>query len=98
MDYLPKADGIFMVYDVTERKSFDEVHDWMALVDKHATAPVCKLLIGNKCDSDRRVVTEQEGNGLARDLGMSFCETSGCTGKNVKMAFTSMATLVLTKK
>jgi GTPase SAR1 family protein len=95
MKFIPGADGIIMVYDVTMRDSFDHVHDWMALVDKHATAPVCKLLIGNKCDSDMRVVAKKEGEALARDLGMPFLETSAHKGKNVKMAFTSMAELMV---
>jgi Ras-related protein Rab-1A len=89
--YYRGADGIIMVYDVTVRDSFNHVREWLQEVDKYASADTCKLLIGNKCDRSDRVVTEQEGQGLARELGMPFLETSARTAENVEAAFIRMA-------
>jgi small GTP-binding protein len=96
--YYRGADGIIMVYDVTMRDSFNHVREWLLEVDKYASSSTCKLLIGNKCDRADRVVTEQEGNGLARELGMPFLETSARTAENVEMAFIRMAEQLIKMK
>ena len=46
--YYRGADGIIMVYDVTDRESFDHIQDWLHEVNRYATEGTCKLLIGNK--------------------------------------------------
>jgi len=35
---------------VTDRDTFENVKTWMSEIDKFATAGVCKILVGNKCD------------------------------------------------
>lgn len=42
----------------------------------HASSDVVKVLVGNKCDSDKRVVSYEEGRRLAEELSMNFYETS----------------------
>ena len=39
-----------IVYDITERRSFEEIDNWLAEVDKYADENVVKLLVGNKSD------------------------------------------------
>lgn len=67
------------------------MREWLLEVDKYAQADTCKLLIGNKSDRTDRVVTEAEGNALARELNMPFLETSARTAENVETAFIKMA-------
>ncbi len=67
------------------------MREWLVEVDKYASSDTCKLLIGNKCDRTDRVVTEAEGQALARELGMPFLETSARTAENVEAAFIRMA-------
>merc|ERR1719375_307170 len=56
--YYRGADGIIMVYDTTDRESFDHIDSWVQEVDKYATDGTCKILVGNKCDSeDDRVIS-----------------------------------------
>ena len=76
-----------MVYDVTLRESFNKVRDWLLEVDKYAQADTAKLLIGNKSDRTDRVVSQEEGAALARELNMPFLETSARTADNVEAAF-----------
>jgi small GTP-binding protein len=83
--------GFIVIYDVTERESFEDAREWLPEVSARAPAVSCKLLIGNKCDRLDRVVTEEEGSALARELGMLFCETSADTGENVDSAFIALA-------
>ena len=60
--YYRGAHGIIIVYDVTNRDSFDNVRQWMTEIERFATENVNKLLIGNKCDlEEKREVSFEEG-------------------------------------
>ena len=60
------AQGIIIVYDVTDRETFDNVRTWITEIEKYSQAGVCKILVGNKCDmEDRRQVMFEEGKEFA---------------------------------
>ena len=44
--------GILLVYDVTDRNSFNSIKTWVEEIDRNADKHVNKILIGNKCDVD----------------------------------------------
>ena len=54
-----------VVYDITNRKSFRAVCDWMTMIGKHANDNITCILIGNKKDLDehegQRKVMYEEG-------------------------------------
>ena len=39
-----------IVYDVTDKKSFDSVSKWVSEIDKHSDKSVKKMLVANKCE------------------------------------------------
>ena len=47
---LLSAQGILLVFDVTDRESFDHIEGWITQIEKHADVAVNKVLIGNKVD------------------------------------------------
>ena len=56
-----------MVYDITDRESFDKINDWIKEIEKNATENVNKILVGNKCDmNDKRRISYDEGAKLGR--------------------------------
>ena len=64
--YFRGAQGILLVYDVTDAVSFSNINNWMSQIHQHADLHVNKILIGNKCDMDEeRKVSTEEGRGLA---------------------------------
>ena len=68
---------ILVVFDVTERKSFQNVTTWVECIEKFAKSNVLKILVGNKTDlEDKRVVTTEEGKKLAMDNGLKYYEIS----------------------
>ncbi|CAE7357479.1 unnamed protein product [Symbiodinium necroappetens] len=90
--YYRGAHGIIVVYDVTDKESFNNVKHWMQEIDKYAADGVNKLLVGNKCDlSSKKVVSYDEAKELADSLGVQFMETSAKNARNVEQAFQSMA-------
>jgi Ras-related protein Rab-6A len=91
--YLRDTAGCVVVYDVTNRKSFDSVEGWVKEV-KHERQNVVIALVGNKQDVEesKREVSEEEGQELARRLELSiFKETSAKTGKNIQEVFKAVA-------
>ncbi|KAL4656448.1 ras-related protein Rab-15 [Arapaima gigas] len=94
--YYRRAQGIFLVYDITSERSFQHIMKWASDVDEYAPAHVQKILIGNKSDEDqKRQVAKEQGNKLAKTYGMDFFETSAYTNYNIKESFTRLTELVL---
>ena len=90
--YYRGAHGIAIVYDVTDRESYDSVKMWMQEIDKFATDNVCKVLVGNKCDmGPARKVSTEEGEELARQYNVPFLETSARDSIGVEDCFITMA-------
>ncbi|KAG8943661.1 GTP-binding protein [Tulasnella sp. 424] len=86
--YYRNAMGILIVYDVTDERSFSNIRTWYSNVETHASENANKILVGNKCDwEDRRVVTKEQGQELADELGIRFIETSAKMNEGVEDAF-----------
>ena len=86
--YYKGANGILVVYDITNRESFEHVNSWLIEIEKNGNKNVYKFLIGNKNDlEDQRVITKEEGEEFASINGMDFFETSAKTDYQVQDAF-----------
>ena len=82
---------VFIVYDVSNRSSFDNVSNWIDFVKNIEKTTM--VLCGNKIDLDREVNTN-EGEEIAREEGILFFECSAKTDENIKnMFFSSIALL-----
>ena len=93
-----EVDGIIVVYDLTNRLSFDRVLFWMHEIEEYGPA-VNSVLVGNKSDlGEERTVTFGEGKELADMLGVKFVETSALSSHNVEKCFEVAAADVLHKK
>nr|XP_005909826.1 PREDICTED: ras-related protein Rab-15 [Bos mutus] len=94
--YYRRAQGIFLVYDISSERSYQHIMKWVSDVDEYAPEGVQKILIGNKADEEqKRQVGREQGQQLAREYGMDFYETSACTNLNIKESFTRLTELVL---
>ncbi len=63
------ANGVLLVYDITNRQSFDDLNIWMDIINKNCHPSVCKILVGNKLDQNAsRQVPAVEGAAKAREL------------------------------
>ena len=89
--YYRGGNGILVVYDITDRESFNNLNSWLIEIEKSANKNVYKILIGNKCDlEEKRAVTYQEGKDFADSNGMKFIETSAKTCQQVNEAFETL--------
>jgi len=97
--YYKGADGIVLVYDVTDDGSFEKIRDWMAQIQSNAQRDELGLvLLGNKCDIEPRVVTEEQGTKMAEELKVSYFETSALNGQGINEAFEQLARDIMKKK
>jgi small GTP-binding protein len=96
--YYRNAVGVILVYDLTDRKSFDDLNGWLndirALCDPNAVIQ----LIGNKSDlGSQRVVTVTEAEQYASHHRVQYLETSAKMAANVREAFVKVAATILSK-
>ncbi|KAG6965359.1 hypothetical protein JG688_00007254 [Phytophthora aleatoria] len=91
--YYKGANGIVLVYDVSDRRSFDNVGYWMNNIRQYSSLSQmpAMLLVGNKIDLPNRVVTLEEGQAAASQYGCRFIETSAKTSENTNGALETIA-------
>ena len=78
--------GVFLVFDVTNRRSFLNLDNWIADIRrqsscKHHNHPI--LLLGTKIDKPKRQVLTQDGERYAKENGLLYAETNALTGHNL---------------
>jgi len=96
--YYRGAHGIIIVYDITDKESFDNVRQWLFEIDRYASESVCKLLVGNKSDlTNKRAVEYEQAKAFADELNVPFLETSAKNAANVEQAFLTMAAQIKNK-
>ena len=84
--------GILIVYDVTEKESFEALNFWMKSFKENANKDAICLIIGNKIDlKEKRIIDYNEGKNFAEKYGVKFIETSAKSAEGVNEAFYSVA-------
>jgi len=74
--YIKNANGIIIVFDITNQLSFDNVTKWLEEISKVGRQP-CILLLGNKLDlSSSRKVPYQKSKELADQYNLMYSEVS----------------------
>jgi len=96
--YLSMAEAGILVYDVTNRTSFENINkNWYNEIKK-ASPDISLILVGNKIDLEsERVVSSVEGEALAQKLTLTYVETSAKTGENINDAFKMLALQIIKK-
>ncbi len=91
--YYKIANGAILVYDVTNKDSFDRINRWLEEIRNNTSKDIKIMLIGNKNDlMDSREVSLEEGKALAEENNIFFWETSAKVNIDlvVHQAFTAM--------
>eukprot|EP00052_Salpingoeca_macrocollata_P004195 m.39891 g.39891 ORF g.39891 m.39891 type:complete len:208 (+) comp14049_c0_seq1:61-684(+) len=90
--YIRDSSVAVVVYDITNRNSFQQTSKWIDDVRTERGQDVIIMLVGNKTDlTDKRQVSSEEGEAKAKELNVMFIETSAKAGYNVKQLFKRVA-------
>ena len=85
------ADGIILIYDITDRKTFNSVRNWINNIQEEAPDKVALVLAGNKVDDEKnRKVQESEGKKIADEYSLPFFECSAKSDINVTQTFDTL--------
>ncbi|PKI83467.1 hypothetical protein MVES_002473 [Malassezia vespertilionis] len=95
--YYKGAAGCLIVFDVTERATFEHIPVWLRDVREQAQENVSIALVGNMtdCATDERAVSLAEAMGFANEHGLLYRETSAKTGENVLEVFSAVSERIL---
>ena len=97
------ADCAFLVYDVTNNWSFNNLQTWResflskSMVSSPESFPF--MVLGNKCDlEEERTVAKEQGEEFCQGINANFLETSAKENVNVEAAFVKLAECALKRQ
>ena len=94
-NYFHTSQGFVLAYDINNKESFEKVQFWVNEIRTNADEKIKCILIGTKCDMDKREVSEEEGRELANQYGYQFFETSAKENINIDETFEALVTEIL---
>ena len=86
--YYQNADGVLLLFDVTNEETFNNVSNWMKDVKENSNkdgkeSDIALYLIGNKIDKPDRVISKETAETQAKSLGMKYFEVSCKINMNI---------------
>ena len=96
--YFKGSNGCFIVYDITNEASFDNVEKWYEQIQSETSKEIPIVLVGNKCDlEDERKVPTEKAKEKAENLKCAFFETSALKGLNIDKIFEELVNTIYEK-
>lgn len=94
--YYRGAQGIILVYDVSNRETFDALPRWYSELETYVSESVVKIVVGNKLDKEyTRQVPTAEAEAFANRMGSLFIEASAKTSVGVREAFRNVVEQII---
>lgn len=94
--YFRNALGAVLVFDLTQRQSFEELNMWINDLNSLCAPNAYIILVGNKKDlEDDRQIAETEAQEFAKRYNLQYLETSAKTGDNVQDTFVRLGQGIL---
>ena len=89
--YYRGANGILLIYDVTEQESFEHVRDWVEKIKEETSKGIIVYLVANKIDqNNKRIITNADGKNIAVEFKIPYYETSAKASIGVTEVFESL--------
>ena len=99
-NYIHNSDGIFIVFDLSNKNSFESISYWLNEINKLKNLDELKIIIlGNKSDlTNIREISKEEISEFIKTNNYKVIETSAKTGEGIKEAFEDLVDLILENK
>ena len=91
--YISGASGAIMLYDITNKESLEDLHDWVKVISSVPNYPKTKLLIEAKIDlEDQREVNKEDARAFFNNYKFQgdIHSVSSKTGENVESVFETL--------
>ncbi len=95
--YFKGLKGSFVVFDVTNKRSFKMVPNWLNSIKENSTEDPIIFLVGNKIDLEDRVISREEAEAFAKEHNLEYYETSAKEGIGINEIFENMAAKLVEK-
>ncbi len=92
------ADCAFIVFDLTNRSTFETIEDWADDIKKSVQKKMPTIIIANKNDLEEKQVSYEEVEAKAKELGFLSIDTSAKLGTNVAEAFQFIGYKILSER
>ena len=93
--YYRGSHGILIIYDVTNKESFNHIKEWLYEIENNANDDICKIIVGNKIDlKDERVVSSEDAAKFCEEVGIKYIETSAKDSSNIEKLFHDLAIMI----
>ena len=97
-NFLKGADGIIFLYDITNRRSFENLKNWL-FQSEESKENFKKIIVGNICESENnRQVSKETLQNLCQKKNIQGMEVSAKNGTNVNECFELLAKLIIEGK
>ncbi|KAI5699398.1 ras and EF-hand domain-containing protein-like isoform X1 [Diaphorina citri] len=104
-NYFRRADGVMLLYDVTNERSFNSVKNWVEAVEEVTENSIPIVICANKVDlradaqaKGVKCIDREVGEKLAQQYGAIFMETSSKSGDNILDALIALSREMLTRE
>ena len=98
--FFQRAQGIIIVFDVTNKRSFDDLKMWIDSINSQSkltedleNMPI--IIIGNKIDLPKRVIDKETALNFAKEQNLDYFETSAKTGEGIDNAMRDLVKKVM---
>ena len=98
--FFQRAQGIIIVFDVTNKKSFEDLKIWIDSINSQSkltedleNMPI--IIIGNKIDIPKRVIDKDTALNFAKEQNLDYYETSAKTGEGIDSAIKDLVKKVM---
>ncbi len=99
LNSIKSADGIILMFDLTDQKSYDEISNWVENIKQIQEEDYPMILVGNKCDLEKeRIISNEEGIELSKKFNLQFFEVSNKTNKNIEESGNAIIKLIIERK
>ena len=93
------CDGVILMYDITNKKTFDSISEWIKNIYEKKDEDYPLVLIGNKCDlKNERIISKEEGIEMAEKYKTTYFETSAKEGINIEKPIEELTNKIIKNK
>ena len=89
--------GVMLVFDLGNLRSLENIEFWIKQIRNHAPENVSIVLIGNKCEIEKKEIDDEKIKNMSNKYQFKYFECSAKSGKNINEAFKYLAQLICNK-